>query len=153
MAMANESIKVMRVYPHDLPLPEYATAGSAGFDLRACLGSDETVIVPAHGTSAVPTGFAFAIPQGYVGLVCARSGLAAKHTLSLTNGVGVIDSDYTGEIKVLLINHSEHAFVVEHGMRIAQMLIVPVARFPFCEVTSLEPTERADGGFGSTGVH
>lgn len=144
------SVRIMRTSNHDLPCPQYATPGAAAFDLRA--NTNEDVIIPPGKSIAVPTGFAFEIPEGFVGIVCARSGLAAKNSICLTNGIGVIDSDYRGEVKVLLTNLSECEFRVSHGMRIAQMMIMPFAAAMITEVQSLSETERGEGGFGSTGV-
>lgn len=130
--------------------PERATAGSAGADLRALL--DEPLTVPPGGRVSVPTGIAIGLPSPEtVGLVFARSGLAVKHGLALSNGVGVIDSDYTGEIRVGLVNLSDEAYTIQPGERIAQLVIMPVC-LPRMELTdSLKETERGSGGFGSTG--
>jgi len=124
-------------------IPERATNGSAGMDLRALL--DEPVTVPAGGRVMIPTGIAIGlIDNNVVGLIYARSGLAIKHGLALSNGVGVVDSDYTGEIRVGLINHSDTEYTIQPDERIAQLVISPV--FP---VSTVE--DRGDGGFGSTG--
>ncbi len=138
----------------EIPLPSYATAGSAGMDLRACI--DVPLYLP--GTAAgisnaalVPTGIAAAIPEGYVGLVFARSGLAVKHGVTLSNCVGVIDSDYRGEIKVGLVNLSGKAYTIEPGERIAQMALMPVAQARITVAEELDDTDRGAGGFGSTG--
>ncbi len=144
-------VRIMRTSEHTLPTPEYATAGAAAFDLRANTG-DAEIIIPCGKSAAVPTGFAFEIPCGYVGIVCARSGLAAKNGICLSNGIGVIDSDYRGEVKVLLTNLSDKDFCVTHGMRVAQMMIMPYAFAALAETDSLSDTERGEGGFGSTGV-
>ena len=144
------SVRIMRTSHHDLPCPQYATKGAAAFDLRA--NTNENVIIPPGKSVAVPTGFAFEIPEGFVGIVCARSGLAAKNSICLTNGIGVIDSDYRGEVKVLLTNLSENEFCVTHGMRIAQMMIMPYVAARLTETQSLSETDRGEGGFGSTGV-
>ncbi|MCR5042506.1 MAG: dUTP diphosphatase [Clostridia bacterium] len=128
-------------------LPEYATDGSAGMDLRAL---DACRIAPG-GTGLVRTGIAAEIPEGYVGLVCARSGLASKKGLAPANKVGVIDSDYRGEIMVALHNHSGSEGEIAEGERIAQLLIMPVARCEVTEVAELSDTLRGEGGFGSTG--
>lgn len=138
----------------DIPLPSYATAGSAGMDLRACI--DAPLYLP--GTAAgipnsalVPTGIAAAIPEGYVGLIFARSGLAVKHGVTLSNCVGVIDSDYRGEIKVGLVNLSGKAYTIEPGERIAQMALMPVTQARITVAEELDDTDRGAGGFGSTG--
>lgn len=144
------AVKIMRTSHHTLPVPEYATSGAAALDLRA--NTDTDIIIPHGKSTAVSTGFAFEIPCGYVGIVCARSGLAAKSGICLSNGIGVIDSDYRGEVKVLLTNLSETDFCVTHGMRIAQMMIMPYAFASLSETASLTETARGEGGFGSTGV-
>jgi len=130
--------------------PRYGTEGSAGCDLVAAL-SDPPTLAPGE-RSAVPTGICVHIgTPSLVGLVCARSGLALKHGISLPNGVGVIDSDYTGELLVALANASSLPYTINPGDRIAQLLFVPVERAVFEEVASLEETARGSGGFGSTG--
>ncbi len=132
-------------------IPAYATAGSAAADLRAAL--DAPVTVEPGCRAMIPTGIAISLgsPE-YVALVFARSGLAVKKGICLANGVGVIDSDYTGEIIVGLLNTSSEAFTVEPGDRIAQLAIMPVCRGLFTPVEELDATERGAGGFGSTGV-
>jgi dUTP pyrophosphatase len=132
-----------------LPLPEYETDGAAGFDLRACL--EEDVEIASGETALIPTGFAVAVPIGYEAQVRPRSGLALKNAISLPNSPGTIDSDYRGEVRIILINHGRQAFRVEHGMRIAQMVITPVTRAVWEEVDELPATDRGAGGFGSTG--
>ena len=139
----------------EIPLPSYATAGSAGLDLRACI--DAPVYLPGTDTglpnsAMVPTGIAIQL-QGseYVALVYARSGLAVKHGVTLSNCVGVIDSDYRGEIKVGLVNLSGKAYTIEPGERIAQLVITPVTQANIQLVDELDNTDRGAGGFGSTG--
>lgn len=136
--------------PHgaDLPLPAYATTGAAGMDVV----SAETVTIAPGGRQAVPTGFACAIPEGYEIQVRPRSGLAFKHGITVPNTPGTIDSDYRGEVKVLLINHGDSDFAIARGDRIAQLVIAPVTRARFTEVADLDDTARGSGGFGSTGV-
>lgn len=129
-------------------LPTYGSAQAAGADLYACLDAD-LIIAPGE-TAFVPTGLAMELPTGYVGLIYARSGLACKRDLAPANKVGVIDSDYRGEIKVALHNHSEKTQVVAQGERIAQIVVVPYLRCEFCE-NELNETARGEGGFGSTG--
>ncbi len=130
-------------------LPTYGSSEAAGADLYACL---ETAVTIAPGQTAfIPTGLAMALPSGYVGLVCARSGIACKRGLAPANKVGVIDSDYRGEFLVALHNHGSEAQSVEPGERIAQLLIVPVLTPGFAQVQELSDTSRGDGGFGSTG--
>ncbi len=132
----------------DLPLPSYETNGSAGMDIRA---ADEMTIAP--GTRGlVGTGFAFAIPAGYEVQVRPRSGLALKKGISVLNTPGTIDSDYRGEIKVILANLGEEDFVIQRGDRIAQIVVAPVQRGHLVEVDRLDETTRGSGGFGSTGV-
>ena len=132
-------------------LPKHATSGAAGADLHANI--DEEVTIPPMGRALVPTGLAIELPDAsYGAFVFARSGLAVKHGLTLSNSVGVIDSDYRGEVKVLLTNLSDKDFCVTHGMRVAQMMIMPYAFAALAETDSLSDTERGEGGFGSTGV-
>ena len=134
----------------DIPFPTYATAGSAGMDLRACI--DEPVTVPAGERAMIPTGLAIALPGAeWVALVYARSGLAIKHGLAPANCVGVIDSDYRGEIVVGLLNSSKEDYTVEPGERVAQLVIMPVAQAEIVVTDTLDETQRGAGGFGSTG--
>lgn len=134
----------------DASLPKYQSAGAAGFDFCAHLSAPLTV--PAGGFATVGTGVGVEVPDGYELQVRPRSGLAYKHSISLLNSVGTIDSDYRGEIKVLLINHGKTDFVVEPNMRIAQGVISSVARIEWDEVDELSDTARSSGGFGSTGL-
>lgn len=134
----------------DCITPQYMTPGAAAMDVFACVENAVT-IKPAERV-LVPTGFAMQLSKGYAAILCARSGLAFKSGIALANGVGVIDSDYTGEVKVALINNSDVDFTVENGMRIAQMMIIPIIHGVPREVDELDETERGDGGFGSTGV-
>lgn len=133
-----------------IPVPRFATPGSAAMDLCACLDGDVTL--KAGARQVLPTGIAIALPSAdYVALICARSGLASKHGITMANGVGVIDSDYTGEIRVGLVNLSDEAYTIQPGERIAQLVIMPVC-LPHMELAdSLKETERGGGGFGSTG--
>lgn len=122
-------------------------------DLAACLPEDHaTLVIPPGDIALVPTGLAMAIPAGFEGQVRARSGLATKHGIGLPNSPGTIDSDYRGELKVALINLGKQAFTIEHGMRIAQLVIAAVTRVEIGQVESLDATARGAGGFGSTGV-
>lgn len=133
-----------------LALPSYATPHSAGMDLLAAVKGDVTL---APGQRAlVPTGLSIALPEGYEAQVRPRSGLALKHGISLVNAPGTIDADYRGEVGVLLINHGAEPFVIERGMRIAQMVIAPYSRAQFSEMLELPTSERGAGGFGSTGT-
>ena len=134
----------------DAILPQYGSAFAAGADLCACL-TEEKMIVPPHETVFVPTGLAFQIPEGYVGLVAARSGIACKRDLAPANKVGVIDSDYRGEVMVALHNHGSESQTVAGGERIAQLLITPVLAPAFKVCDELTDTARGEGGFGSTG--
>ena len=130
-------------------IPTYATDFSAGADLYSMAGSDVTV--GAHETVLIPLGFAIEIPEGYAGLIFARSGLASKRGLAPANKVGVIDSDYRGECMVALHNHTDSPVTVEGGERIAQLAIVPFLKAEFSEAEELSDTVRGGGGFGSTG--
>jgi dUTP pyrophosphatase len=138
--------------PHgsDLPLPAYQTEGSAGLDLVAALGAPLT-LAPGERT-LVPTGLKMAIPSGYEAQIRPRSGLALKHGLTIPNSPGTIDSDYRGEVKVILQNGGQVPFVIERGMRVAQMVIAPVARVELSVVESVDATARGEGGFGHTGA-
>lgn len=138
--------------PHaaDLPLPEYATVQSAAVDLLAAV--TEGVVLAPGARTLIPTGLAIALPDGYEAQVRPRSGLALKNGITLLNTPGTIDADYRGEIGVILTNLGEEDFMVERGMRIAQMLIAPVTRLTWNAVSSLDKSERGSGGFGSTGV-
>lgn len=129
--------------------PVYGSSGAAGADLRACLDGDITV-APGE-TAMIPTGLSLEIPDGCAGLVCARSGLASKKGLAPANKVGVIDSDYRGELIVALFNHGREARTVSPGERIAQLVVTPVLACNFIESDELDDTERGEGGFGSTG--
>ena len=132
-----------------LPMPQYATEQSAGLDLPAAIESD--VVIKAGQTKIIPTGIAIALPAGCEAQVRPRSGLAAKHGITVLNSPGTIDADYRGEIKAILINHGTEDFTITRGMRIAQMVIAKYEHVQFNEVESLEETERGASGFGSTG--
>ena len=132
-------------------LPVYGSSQAAGADLCACLGNQSLTIEP-HKWAMVPTGIAIALPVGFEAQVRPRSGLAAKKGITCLNSPGTIDSDYRGEVKVILINHSDESFVINHGDRIAQMVIARHESASFEVVSSLDETERGSGGFGSTGV-
>ena len=146
-------LKIKAVHPNmgkDFPLPQFATPGSAAMDLLACIDSPVTLAPGARQT--VPTGIAIALPGAdYVALICARSGLASKHGITMANGVGVIDSDYRGEIAVGLVNLSDVSYTVQPGDRIAQLMVTPVVQPRVHLVPELDETERGAGGFGSTG--
>ena len=147
------TLKLKAVSPKvgtDIPFPSRATAGSAGLDLRACL--DEPLTIAPRQLARIPTGVAIALPgPEYAALIFARSGLGVKHGISLSNGVGVIDSDYRGEIQVGLTNLSDTPYTIQPGDRIAQLVVTPVV-VPAVEIVEeLEDTGRGTGGFGSTG--
>ena len=135
-----------------LDLPAYETSGAAGMDLRAAVGADSPLTIAPGKRALVPTGFVFEIPDGYEAQIRPRSGLAFKHGITCLNTPGTIDSDYRGEVKVLLINLGEDTFEITRGMRIAQMVIAPVTQVRVAEITESSATTRGAGGFGSTGV-
>jgi dUTP pyrophosphatase len=137
--------------PHGagLPLPAYATAGAAGMDV---VSAEEVTIAPG-ARHAVATGLALAIPEGYEIQVRPRSGLALKHGITVPNTPGTIDSDYRGELKVILINHGSEPFAIARGDRVAQLVLAPVVQAAWDEVAELDETDRGEGGFGSTGGH
>ena len=143
-------VKVRRL-PHGegLALPDYATEGAAGMDVLAA----EDVSLPSGGRHAVATGIAMAIPEGFEIQVRPRSGLALKYGISLPNTPGTIDSDYRGELKIIMINHGAEEFAIRRGDRIAQLVLAPVVRGSWVEVDDLDETARGKGGFGSTGGH
>lgn len=134
-----------------LPLPTYQSAHAAGMDLHAAVPSGGPVTIPPGKIALIPCGFAMAVPEGFEAQIRPRSGLATKHAISMPNAPGTIDADYRGPVMVPLINHGSEAFVVERGMRIAQMLVVPVPKVEWDEVTELPSTQRGTGGFGHTG--
>jgi dUTP pyrophosphatase len=146
-------LDVLRL-PHgaDLPLPSYQSAGAAGLDLLAAVAADQPVIIAAGHRALIPTGLAVALPIGTEGQVRPRSGLAARHGVTVLNSPGTIDADYRGEIQVILINLGQESFTVSRGMRIAQLVIAPAMRVTICEITNLDETTRGVAGFGSTGL-
>lgn len=150
-ALTPVRIQVTRL-PHnrDIDLPRYETAQSAGVDLAAAV--DTPLVIEPRGRALVPTGLAIALPAGYEAQIRPRSGLAARHGITLPNSPGTIDADYRGEIKIILVNLGDEAFEITRGMRIAQMVVAPVVTAEFEEVEALEDTERGSGGFGSTGL-
>ncbi len=141
-------IRIKRLSPGAV-LPEYQSAHAAGMDLHAAL--DGPVTIEIGDIAKIPCGFAMSLPEGYEAQIRPRSGLASKHGLSIPNAPGTVDSDYRGPVVVALINLGKKAFVVEPKMRIAQMIVAPVARAAVEEVDELDDTARGDGGFGSTG--
>jgi dUTP pyrophosphatase len=134
----------------DLPLPAYATAGSAGLDLLAAVDA-ETMLNPGE-YKGVPTGIAIALPVGFEAQLRPRSGLALRHGVTVLNAPGTIDSDYRGEVTAILVNHGREAFAIKRGMKIAQLVIAAHSRVEWSETASLDATERGAGGFGSTGL-
>ncbi len=147
--MVHVSIKRLE-HAAELLLPAYETAHAAGMDLMACIPADMQ-LQPGE-RALVPTGFAIALPEGFEAQVRPRSGLAVKHGITVLNAPGTIDADYRGEIGVILINLGQAAFAISRGMRIAQMVIAPVARAAWHETDTLDDTQRGSGGFGSTGT-
>jgi dUTP pyrophosphatase len=143
-------LRVRRVGPVEAPPPAYQTEGAAGLDL--CAAVAESIVIPPKERRFIGTGLAIAIPSGFEGQVRPRSGLALKHGIGIVNSPGTIDSDYRGEIGIVLVNHGSEPFTVEHGARIAQLVIAPVARVEVVLVTDLDETTRGEGGYGSTGV-
>lgn len=141
-------IRVKKLSPKAI-LPTYGSAEAAGADLYACLEQDVTV-EPGE-TAWIPTGIALEVPKGCAGLIYARSSMGVKRGLAPANKVGVIDSDYRGEIRVVLLNHGKEPQTIAHGERVAQMLITPVLTPAYAEVEELDDTQRGQGGFGSTG--
>ncbi|WP_332678888.1 dUTP diphosphatase [Brevundimonas sp.] len=146
------TVRVERL-PHagDLPLPAYETGGSAGMDLRAAVAEDAPLTLAPGARALVPTGLKIALEIGYEAQVRPRSGLALKHGLTCLNSPGTIDSDYRGEVGVILINHGQEPFVIKRGERIAQMVIARHEQAAMVEVETLDETARGAGGFGSTG--
>jgi dUTP pyrophosphatase len=151
--MSSMSVPFMRLeHAEGLPAPSYASEGAAGLDLIAALPAAEPVVIAPRSWAAIPTGLVFEIPRGFQGEVRPRSGLALRHAVTVLNAPGTIDSDYRGEVRVLLVNLGPEAFIVTRGMRVAQLLFVPVTRMTPTPVKSLGTTARGEGGFGSTGL-
>ena len=145
-------LRIMRL-PHgaDLPLPSYQSEHAAGLDLIAALPADKPVTLSPGTRALIPTGVAIALPPGHEAQVRPRSGLAARHGLTVLNAPGTIDADYRGEVQVLLVKLGCEAVAITRGLRIAQLVIAPVTHARLCEAESLEQTHRGKGGFGSTG--
>lgn len=145
------TLKIVQM-PHaqGLDLPDYQSAQAAGFDL--CAAVEASVELESGQFTMVPTGLMMALPEGYEGQVRPRSGLAAKHGVTVLNSPGTVDADYRGEVKVILINHSASTFTIERGMRIAQMVVAPVTQVRIEKAEDLELTVRGSGGFGSSGL-
>jgi len=150
---ADIEVRVMRL-PHgrDLPLPHYQSALAAGLDLLAAVADDSPVTIVPGGRAAIPTGIAIALPPGSEGQIRPRSGLAARHGVTVLNAPGTIDPDYRGELQVILVNIGADSFVIRRGMRIAQLVIAPIQHVTLVESDRLDSTERAAGGLGSTGM-
>jgi dUTP pyrophosphatase len=146
-------VRVLRL-PHGagLPLPEYQSALAAGLDLLAAVPAQAPVTIASGSRAMIPTGIAIALPAGSEGQIRPRSGLAARHGITVLNAPGTIDADYRGEVQVILINHGAEPFVVSRGMRVAQLVVARVAHAALIEVDSLDATKRAAGGIGSTGM-
>jgi dUTP pyrophosphatase len=146
-------VRIVRL-PHaaDLPLPQYQSALAAGLDLIAAVPADAAVEIAPGGRVMIPTGVAIALPRGSEGQIRPRSGLAARYGVTVLNAPGTIDADYRGEIQVILVNIGSESFVVRRGMRIAQLVIAPIQHAKLVEWSSLDSTERAAGGLGSTGT-
>ena len=150
--MKSVKVKIIRL-PHgaDLPLPAYQSADAAGLDLMAAVPADAPVAIAPGARAQIPTGIAIALPRGTEGQVRPRSGLAARHGITVLNTPGTVDSDYRGEIQVILVNFGGESFAVERGQRIAQLVIAPVFRAQLLESEKLAKTARGTEGFGSTG--
>lgn len=146
-------VAIMRL-PHaaDLSLPEYQSSGAAGMDLRAAVAHNEVLTLGPGERAAVPTGIVLALPEGFEAQVRPRSGLALKSGITCLNSPGTIDSDYRGEVQVLLVNHGTENFLIRRGDRIAQLVVASVTRVSWLEAASLENSARGEGGFGSSGV-
>ena len=148
--METKKIRIQQLaHGKNLPLPTYATTGSAGMDLLSA--NDAPIVINPHEVVLVPTGIIIEIESGYEGQIRPRSGLAVKHGITVLNSPGTIDSDYRGEVKVILINHSERPFTINRGERIAQLIISPFEKIEWDNSESLSQTARNDGGFGHTG--
>ena len=150
--MTSIVVRILRL-PHgaDLPLPAYQSAEAAGLDLLAAVSADAPLMLAPGARAQVPTGLAIALPPGHEAQVRPRSGLAARHGVTVLNAPGTIDADYRGEVQVLLINHGAESVAIERGMRIAQLIVAPVAHARLVETAALDDTARGAGGFGSTG--
>ncbi len=142
-------VPIRRVASSDVPLPEYCTAGAAGMDVPAAV-TEPTVIAPGE-FRLVPCGFALALPPGFEAQIRPRSGLASRHGVTVLNAPGTIDSDYRGEVQVLLVNHGRDPFTIIRGLRVAQLVVAPVVGVEWEAVETLPPTVRGAGGFGHTG--
>ena len=149
----NSSVEIpLRLLPHAVGAPYYASSGAAGADLIAALPDETPVTLEAGGFAAIPTGVSLALPSGWEAQVRPRSGLARRHGVTVLNAPGTIDWDFRGEIEVLLINHGQTAWTVERGVRIAQLIVSPVLQAQWVFVEQLDATGRGENGFGSTGA-
>ena len=146
-------LRIVRL-PHgaDLPLPAYQSALAAGLDLLAAVPADAPATIAPRHRALIPTGIAIALPAGHEAQVRPRSGLALRHGVTVLNAPGTIDADYRGEIQIILVNLGTESFVIDRGMRIAQLVIAPISHVKLVESASLDSTERSVGGFGSTGT-
>jgi dUTP pyrophosphatase len=144
--------RILRINPEqqDIPLPTYATEGSAGMDI--CAAVEKDVVISPGETILIPTGFIIELPQGHEAQVRPRSGLAIKHNIGILNSPGTIDSDYRGEVKIILTNFGKKPYVIHRGDRVAQMIVAKYERVQWKEVSSLAESVRGDGGFGHTGI-
>ena len=151
--MSEVEVRVLRL-PHaaDLPLPDYQSAHAAGLDLLAAVPAEHPLVIAPGARATIPTGIAIALPAGTEGQVRPRSGLAARHGVTILNAPGTIDADYRGEIQVIAVNFGDRDFTVERGTRIAQLVIAPVLRARLRPVSALDDTPRGAGGLGSTGI-
>ena len=146
-------VRIMRLaHAADLPLPEYQSSNAAGLDLLAAVPADAPIKIAPGGRAMIPTGVAIALPPGSEGQIRPRSGLAIRHGVTVLNSPGTIDADYRGELQVILVNTGAESFVVQRGLRIAQLVIAPIQHAKFVESNGLDTTERDAGGFGSTGL-
>lgn len=151
--MSAVEVQIMRLaHGADLPLPDYHSALAAGLDLLAAVPADASVRIMPGQWATIPTGIAMALPPGTEAQVRPRSGLAARHGVTVLNAPGTVDADYRGEIQVMLVNLGSEPFVIQRGMRIAQLVIAAVLRAQICERRELDETARSSGGFGSTGT-
>jgi dUTP pyrophosphatase len=146
------SARILRINPehHDIPLPAYATEGSAGMDV--CAAVEKDVEIQPNETCLIPTGFIIELPQGHEAQVRPRSGLAIKHRIGILNSPGTIDSDYRGEVKIILTNFGSKPYIIHRGDRIAQMIVTKYERVQWEEASALADSARGEGGFGHTGI-
>lgn len=150
--MTGVLLKILRLsHAQGLPQPSYESAAAAGMDLRAAVVDSAPIVIPPGGRALVPTGLALQFPEGFEAQIRPRSGIAAKHGVTVLNAPGTVDADYRGEVMVLLVNLGSDVFVVERGARIAQLVMAEVQRADVEEVDALDQTSRGQGGFGSTG--